>query len=622
MSTQGASGSPQPESKLLARAPWLGPMLSPLWHKPGAGLVISAGGDPKLGTLEGACLLPVRRAGDGTWSVDDTALLKVEREEVQAGREPQFFRRLSASEESDWFSWPLAPWVVRLRGPVTALLLYRQGPSMDVETSDRARGVIGRRYDNTQRMWQKTAKFAARLQEKFGKKPSDPPSASLAALARAWKDECRSAADEALKAMRRDDPLPLGMILLPPPATERSLRLALGSCQYPHGLLDQIPAADSWHRLNRRHFVPRWRRPELLVLTGDQVYVDATAGLLDALHSDERYRIPYENWLRTGEIKSTLRRMPLLTTLDDHEIDDNWEPVAPALPEPIDESEEPCETPLARRFRVNRSLRRMGVSSFLRYQRPLVAPDPRDPDGEPLWQTFEQGGVALFLLDTRSRRGHRRSVSGPDAELFDEPQLRALMRWMLRHRAQPKLIVSPSAIFPRQRRSVPADLLACARSAAAGDDRTELRSDGWSGFPLTWCRVLRFILRQRIPRVVFLSGDEHLGLVSDIALSDPSGRKASLLSIHAPGLYTPYAFANAAPSDLLLSETFSFNLRGRPAGGQAVSCTVRTQVVEGAGFVLVDLHCGPDGSWKLRARFDSDPASAPPDQRRVFKRVL
>jgi cholesterol oxidase len=61
---------------------------------------------------------------------------------------------------------------------------------------------------------------------------------------------------------------------------------------------------------------------------GDQVYVDPTAGLYDPAGKDDRYRLPYEAWLRQQNVRGALRRIPSFMLLDDHEIDNNWEPIA------------------------------------------------------------------------------------------------------------------------------------------------------------------------------------------------------------------------------------------------------------------------------------------------------
>jgi hypothetical protein len=58
---------------------------------------------------------------------------------------------------------------------------------------------------------------------------------------------------------------------------------------------------------------------------GDQVYVDPTAGLYDPTAKEDRYRLPYEAWLRQKNVRDVLRRIPSFMLLDDHEIDDNWE---------------------------------------------------------------------------------------------------------------------------------------------------------------------------------------------------------------------------------------------------------------------------------------------------------
>ena len=71
----------------------------------------------------------------------------------------------------------------------------------------------------------------------------------------------------------------------------------------------------------------RQTAPEFVVLSGDQVYVDPTNGLMDpSLKDDEEYELPYENFLRAPAVRRVLKRLPVYAMLDDHEIANNWEP--------------------------------------------------------------------------------------------------------------------------------------------------------------------------------------------------------------------------------------------------------------------------------------------------------
>jgi phosphodiesterase/alkaline phosphatase D-like protein len=71
--------------------------------------------------------------------------------------------------------------------------------------------------------------------------------------------------------------------------------------------------------------------PTLLLLAGDQIYADATAGLFDPKVLDERYRIPQERRGESRGAKAVMQRLDLDVhmMIDDHEIKDNWAPNDP-----------------------------------------------------------------------------------------------------------------------------------------------------------------------------------------------------------------------------------------------------------------------------------------------------
>jgi cholesterol oxidase len=102
-------------------------------------------------------------------------------------------------------------------------------------------------------------------------------------------------------------------------------------------------------------------------------------GLFDPSVQDGCYRLSYEAWLRQRNVRNVLRRIPSFMLLDDHEIDDNWEP----LSSPDDA--------------FNSEKARLGIEAYTKYQR-----------GKFLLETFDFDGVHFFMLDTRTTRTHRK----------------------------------------------------------------------------------------------------------------------------------------------------------------------------------------------------------------------
>ena len=343
----------------------------------------------------------------------------------------------------------------------------------------------------------------------------------------------------------------------PPP-----VRMAVASCQYPHGPLDREPAQASLQRMAQR---ARAGDIDLALFLGDQIYADATAGLVDPLRRDERYEHPHERAQSAPGLRQVLAALPAVMALDDHELVDNWEP-----PPPGGGSD-------AALWALRETSRRDGAWAYWTYER--LRPKPRET-GAPRTadKIFRFGGLPIFLADTRLGRGARPLGTGEAAraQILSRRTWWRLEAWLLRHRHALKIVATPALLLPRRRE-------------VARDPSAAIRSDSWDGFPASLERLLDFMARHRIGRTVFLSGDEHHAMRCDITLQAParpagqvradrcalpaessgsSGHSGSaesrgwarsdqptpppvhLLSLHSSALYAPFPFANGRPADV------------------------------------------------------------------------
>ena len=535
------------------------PALGPVLVYNGAVPCVSLGADPQLGDPELMCLVPMRRAAGRGWEMNGALLA--------SGVPPAEF--LQQCGAADWYSKRLPDWIVEKHvRHVAVLLLYPQGQCIGRPTYDPgmvARALAPRTIANGGH------KF---LGEEIGDDNHKPADArQLRAQARAIRGAMR-------RFKLRKEAFPPGLLELNWGQRADGLRLALGSCQYPPGIVNQFPGYESWQHLNAR--VGQAGEPELIVLTGDQIYADATAGLFDPGQLDDRYRKPYETLLGNRQVRDVLGRIPMVTTLDDHEIDDNWEPISPACPPDV----------VAR----NISLREAGLEAFLRYQRPPGPGGRQPPATEPLWFELTRNGIPMFVVDSRSKR-ELRAANAPRSSMLGKNQQDELHAWLRGSDPDiPKLIVSASVLLPRHRRAVPAHL--ANGSVEVPGAPAALRSDGWDGYPETFHALLALIAQHGLRRLVFLSGDEHLGLHATATLSGGPRGPVIIHSIHGPGLNTPYRFANANQSDLVLDESFAF------AGEEGTyACAVATRVFEGAGFVMIAVEKNGKDGWELRVGF-------------------
>jgi cholesterol oxidase len=351
---------------------------------------------------------------------------------------------------------------------------------------------------------------------------------------------------------------------------EASTTFIVASCQYPAGLMDNLPARASTDRA-----CDKLEEASFALFLGDQIYADATAGLADATRRDELYDYPHERALRQPALRALMRRIPVATLLDDHEISDNWEP---QWQKGVLRSED--------RRAAWRLARERGMHAFYKYERMSPQVANRKVDLSCADQTLEWGGVAIYLLDTRSQRALRgQQPPGQQRRIVTQAQMAALQAWLLEKKDQVKFVATPSMLLPRQRVAV---------SRSLTPDGGHLQSDSWDGYPEDLNGLLDFISKNQIGKTVFLSGDEHHSSVSQICLKPTASSVVSrltqdgahesplctkLLSVHSSALYAPFPFANGRASDLS-NEAFT-----TLSGWTGVGMT--THLHPGDGFALI-----------------------------------
>jgi pimeloyl-ACP methyl ester carboxylesterase len=345
------------------------------------------------------------------------------------------------------------------------------------------------------------------------------------------------------------------LITWQPSRKSEDISIAFGSCQYPAGLMDNELAYRSWKSLGRALSEKKQAaKADMLLLMGDQVYADATAGLFDPQSVDERYTWPYRKLYSHRHVRKVLCQLPVYCMLDDHEIDNNWGPLDPV--------HEPA------RIERNDHLKDMGVDAFLTYQRGLDPVTWREShDGKkPLWYHFEHNGYRFFMMDTRTDRSPRcaATIDDKNTTLISENQLRDFEAWLDQCDCEkPAFVVSPSILFPRHQ-VASGDLPACA-----------LNADGWDGYPQSLREMVKIVADRGCSNLVFLSGDEHLSCDTTVSISVDGESACKIRSIHCSGLYAPLPFANSRPEDLIANEHWSFE-----ADGRNYSCKIKTDFCE------------------------------------------
>jgi hypothetical protein len=362
---------------------------------------------------------------------------------------------------------------------------------------------------------------------------------------------------------------------------EKCVRFAVASCQYPSDIFNRMPGGEhatpgpadaSLLALGKMLNQPD--APTLLLMCGDQVYTDATAGLFDPKVNDQKFRIPHE---RRGQSRGSLAVMQRLDVavemmLDDHEIRDNW---APDDPEPAKPG-------------TGETILEFGKSAYFTYERGMQI-DPVRVGQEKVWHEIEHKGLKFFLADTRTDRDPRTVLNWCDARIMSDDQYCKLHQWMITEPAdRPKFVLTASALLPRR--------LSVAQHCAHA-----LHSEGWDGYPASMYRLLRDACESEVKCLVFLSGDEHLSnLVTATVTGIDSRNSCTLHSVHSSGLYSPYPVANSVPEDFKDHDTFCFEYPKK--SGIRYRCDVETEFAPGDGFAILSV-CGNGSDWTLDVEF-------------------
>jgi len=382
----------------------------------------------------------------------------------------------------------------------------------------------------------------------------------------------------------RPDAVRITAALLERLETQDRLEFALASCRYPGMMIDRLQADAMFGRLRALMRGDDGTPPSLLLLAGDQIYADATAGLFDPKSRRERfYDAYYEAWTAPNA-REVLRSLPTYMTMDDHEAGDDWHPEEFV---PVDEDGTTRATAPTRTPGMQDRVHAWALRAFREHQlahSPWKTYVPGESESARLdrlpygyWYRFAAAGFAFFVCDTRSRREGRRHIMSAELHAKLEEWLQAQQD---AHGGRPKFVVSPSVVTPFLR-----------EAAATASYRS--RADGWQGFPASLRRLFSFIAAQDIQNVVFLSGDPHCALTSTLEIEGANGTHQALCIVGSP-MYAPYPFANSKPQDFAARAELALD------AGRSMRYTLRNSS-EGNSVTTVGVRKAASG-WQVSVR--------------------
>ncbi len=231
-----------------------------------------------------------------------------------------------------------------------------------------------------------------------------------------------------------------------------------------------------------------------VIMCGDQIYAD-DLNFLKADDALDEFNSRYRSVFRTKHLRRLMSRVPTYMTLDDHEIEDNW-------PEGADQKDWITKFPAA-------------IHAFSTYQlshSPLFRVSKQKLAGTPthLWYNYEDGCCEFFVCDTRTERW----LDSANREILGPRQLKALIAWLKKDTGQVKVIVTSVPFYESE------------------------SNDKWHGFIDQRDEILETIRKFNIKRVVFVSGDVHASMATE--LINTTSPKFKVISIISSPFFWPY----------------------------------------------------------------------------------
>jgi alkaline phosphatase D len=235
------------------------------------------------------------------------------------------------------------------------------------------------------------------------------------------------------------------------------------------------------------------------------------------------YRRRYAQYRRDPDVQRLHQRLPMIATLDDHELADG------AWADGSTEHDPDAHGPWAER----RDAALRARWEWL----PARQPDPDDPTR--VFRALKLGGLAdIALLDIRSRRDE--PVRDPAMSEPSRTMLGAEQRDWLLHELETsvstwRIVASPS-VFTRTWCEAPEEPLQTAlkKLKLIDEDGEGPDHDQWDGYPAERARLTGHLRDRAVEDVVFLSADIHVS-VAAVVDDAPTGQPVAI-ELTAPSL--------------------------------------------------------------------------------------
>jgi choline dehydrogenase-like flavoprotein len=349
-----------------------------------------------------------------------------------------------------------------------------------------------------------------------------------------------------------------------------SVTFAISCCRHTGLTFDSNRIDDSVERFIKNNAaLPLEHQAAFCLLLGDQIYADATAGMMDPASPIEKYYERHIKAFTTPWMSKLLSSLPVYMTPDDHEWTNNFPHASPLLKEAWPDNG-PNSAFTHREQEQAFKIAARSINAFQRLQSPAIFQSH---------YMFDSSPARFFVMDTRYERNRDKALG--QSKIVSKRTIRAFRRWLIEsHPSSLNVLASGSVIFP--------GLI----NAAAPE-----KLDTWQSFPEQRALIVALIRKYSASGFLLLSGDYHVSGHAEITEND----HAIGIALIAPPIYAPLTYANANPEDVIASETLSVT------GGALISSEC-AGISRGSGFgtVNIERQVTLEGSYNFFIHYSRD----------------
>lgn len=297
---------------------------------------------------------------------------------------------------------------------------------------------------------------------------------------------------------------------------------------------------------------------DALLMLGDQIYADATAGLFDSSSPIEKYASRYQALFASRRFRRLAAGLPVYMLPDDHEFNNNW-CQEDMFQGPAGDGHYRTAVGLAHAYEISHSP--YGARAIL----------------PPYDYYMEVRGIPVYMMDTITMR------RVPPGDIVHDDQLAALAKWLKAiPEGRPKLICTGAVVAPGYARGLNGtahDPLRCADFA------------NWQGYQRQRKLLLDLLRDHGGAHVTLVSGDYHCAAEATIR----HGGALVARAVVVPPLYAPMRYINDSVRDLAPLEHFA---------GYEIECRP-VQTYTGSGYAEISVERGNNGpeDWRVTTNF-------------------